>query len=181
MGISQITGTSIKLQWHNRNTESDSIIIQRGVGSANFENYAEISPADSVFIDSSITAGTGYYYRLSIITKDSVELQSYPIMVNPVPTAVVERNGPVRFELFDNYPNPFNPSTKISYELPTNTLVSLKIFDVLGREVQTLINGREVTGVHTVTFDAGNLPSGVYFYRIVAGGFVEAKKLVLVK
>ncbi len=181
MKISQTSGTSITVQWHNRNTESDSIIIERGVGKPSFVNYAEVSPTDSVFIDSSVTSKAAYYYRLSMIMKDSTELQSYPVMVNAVPTAVVERNTPVRFELFDNYPNPFNPSTVISYQLAVNSAVALRIYDVLGREVRTLVAGRQEAGKHSVTFDAGSLPSGVYFYRLSAGSFVQTKKLVLLK
>lgn len=96
----------------------------------------------------------------------------------------IERAGegtPETFRLNQNYPNPFNPSTIISYQLPMNSHVTLKVYDVLGREVRTLVNGRQAAGDHSVTFDVSNLPSGVYFYRIVAGNFVDTKKLMVVK
>ncbi len=86
-----------------------------------------------------------------------------------------------RYDLYQNYPNPFNPSTNISYELSANGFVSLKIYDVLGREVEAMVNGRQNAGSHSVTFNAGNLASGVYFYRIVAGSFVSTKKMILMK
>ncbi|HUI28941.1 MAG TPA: T9SS type A sorting domain-containing protein [Candidatus Acidoferrales bacterium] len=88
---------------------------------------------------------------------------------------------PIRFSLSQNYPNPFNPSTKISYGLPKSSFVTLKIYDVLGREVKTLVDERETAGDHAVTFNAGNLPSGVYFYRMTAGNFAETKKLMVIK
>jgi len=83
--------------------------------------------------------------------------------------------------LRQNYPNPFNPSTVISYQLPSNTLVKLKVYDELGRLVRTLVNENQNTGEHSVTFNASNLSSGVYFYRLSAGGFVQTKKLMLLK
>jgi len=85
------------------------------------------------------------------------------------------------FALSQNYPNPFNPATMISYQLPINSLVMLKVYDILGREVRTLVDGRMNAGVHTVQFDASDLPSGVYFYRILAGEYVSMKKSLLVK
>ncbi len=87
----------------------------------------------------------------------------------------------MEFNLSQNYPNPFNPSTVISYQLPTNTGVILKVFDVLGREVKTLVNERQSAGSHSVMFNAANLPSGVYFYRLEAGTHHDAKELLLLK
>ncbi len=85
------------------------------------------------------------------------------------------------FELDQNFPNPFNPSTVISYQLPANTLVTLKVYDELGRLVRTLVNDRQTAGTHSVTFNASNLSSGVYFYRLTAGSYVQTKKLMLLK
>jgi subtilisin family serine protease len=88
---------------------------------------------------------------------------------------------PSMFELYQNYPNPFNPTTSISYQLPANTLVTLKVYDVLGRLVRTLVNDLQTAGTHSVTFDAGGLSSGVYFYHLKSGSFSAVKKLVLLK
>lgn len=85
------------------------------------------------------------------------------------------------YALFQNYPNPFNPSTVIRYDLPTNTRVTLKIYDVLGRELTTLVDERQIAGGHSVTFNANALPNGVYFYRLQAGAYTQTKKLVLLK
>jgi hypothetical protein len=88
---------------------------------------------------------------------------------------------PKQFFLYQNYPNPFNPTTVISYQLPAISFVTLKIYDVLGREVRMLVAERQNAGNHSVTFDAKNLPSGIYFYRIQAGSFIETKKMILLK
>jgi photosystem II stability/assembly factor-like uncharacterized protein len=95
-----------------------------------------------------------------------------------------------KFFLFQNYPNPFNPYTKIKFEIPPfypplgkggNGGVSLKIFDILGKEIQTLVNEQLSPGTYEVTFDGSNLPSGIYFYQLRSGEYLETKKLVLLK
>jgi len=91
------------------------------------------------------------------------------------------RMVPDEFALSQNYPNPFNPSTTIRYELPHASRVSLKVYNTLGQEVATLVNETKSAGVYTVQFDAANLASGVYFYRLQAGDFVEVMKLVLLR
>jgi hypothetical protein len=102
-------------------------------------------------------------------------------MGDPVAVHEPVNNMPVSFQLDQNYPNPFNPSTVISYKLPISSLVTIKVYDVLGREVQTLVNERQAAGNHSVTFNASSLPSGVYFYRLQAGNYSAAKKVLLLK
>lgn len=98
--------------------------------------------------------------------------------------AIGQPGGP--YVLHQNYPNPFNPSTSIGYELPTQSYVTLKVYDVLGQEIATLIDGVQDAGFKSVQFNSrdkfGNtLPSGVYIYRIVSGKFVQVKKMLLAK
>jgi hypothetical protein len=88
---------------------------------------------------------------------------------------------PTNYLLFQSYPNPFNPSTIIKYELAQNTFVTLTIYDVLGKLVKILVYKQENAGPHSVTLDASKLPSGVYFYQLQAGAFVDTKKLVLLR
>jgi hypothetical protein len=91
------------------------------------------------------------------------------------------RVHPEELRLHQNYPNPFNPSTTIRFSLPQREQVTLKVFDVLGREVAALVSGELNAGEHAVVFDAGNLPSGVYLYQLTAGTFIQQKKMVVLR
>jgi hypothetical protein len=88
---------------------------------------------------------------------------------------------PVEFALTQNYPNPFNPMTNIGYTIPTQSFVTLKVYNVLGQEVATLVNELQKPAKYVATFDAKRFASGVYFYRLQAGNFVDTKKFVLLK
>jgi hypothetical protein len=85
------------------------------------------------------------------------------------------------YSLEQNYPNPFNPETKISFDIPIQGFVSLKIFDALGREVNTLVNEVKVPGSYSVDFNGTNLPSGIYFYKLQTENYSETKKMLLIK
>jgi hypothetical protein len=89
--------------------------------------------------------------------------------------------APKTFTLFQNYPNPFNPSTVIDYQVASLGRVNLKVYDLLGRKVVTLINEVKSAGSYSATFNATNMPSGVYFYQLQAGSFTETKQLLLIK
>ena len=88
---------------------------------------------------------------------------------------------PSEYTLSENYPNPFNPSTVINYQLPKDGVVTVKIYDVLGKEVKTLVDGYKTTGKYSVSFDASKFASGIYFYQLRAGSFISTKKMLLVK
>jgi hypothetical protein len=92
-----------------------------------------------------------------------------------------EINLPIEYSLKQNYPNPFNPATTISYSIPKAGNVSLRIFNVLGQEVRSLINEYQNAGTYRVSFDASSLTSGVYFYSLTSDNFVQVKKMMLVK
>jgi hypothetical protein len=101
---------------------------------------------------------------------------------NPTVLLAVEAPAaPMSFNLFHNYPNPFNPSTTISFELPRRTFVSLRIYDILGRELATLVNGTKTAGSYAVQWDASRFASGIYFARLEAGERVLTRKMCLVK
>ncbi len=130
----------------------------------NFYSFEDLSP---------FTENYTIYYRLKQV--DFGGNFSYSKTIS------VEFNMLEDFVLKQNYPNPFNPSTIVEYNLQEAGLVSLKVHDVLGKEVATLVNEEKAVGNHSVTFDAGNLPSGVYFYTIRAGNFISTKKMILAK
>ena len=96
-------------------------------------------------------------------------------------TQIEDQIVPDKFSLKQNYPNPFNPSTKIKYTLVSKAFVILKVFNVLGKEVATIVNSEQDAGSYSVDFDASNLKSGVYFYRIDTGNFIETKKMLLLR
>lgn len=98
------------------------------------------------------------------------------ISVNPISS-----NVPDKYSLSQNYPNPFNPSTKIRFELPSSSSVKLVIYDALGRQIETLVNDKMNAGVYEANWNAKNLASGIYFYKLEAGSFVSTKKMLLVK
>ena len=93
-----------------------------------------------------------------------------------------ELNGAIdSYKLFDAYPNPFNSSTIIGYQIPKSGLVTLKIYDVVGKEIMTLINEVKPVGSYTVSLEANDLTSGIYFYKLQSGKFIESKKMILLK
>jgi Secretion system C-terminal sorting domain/The GLUG motif len=114
---------------------------------------------------------------------DSGINNGYPYLASGIATSVKGVTGvtPKTFTLLQNYPNPFNPSTQISYQVPSNSRVSLKVFDLLGREVAALVNEVKPAGTYTATFNADKIPSGVYFYQLSAGNFLQTKKILLMK
>jgi hypothetical protein len=100
------------------------------------------------------------------------------------PTSVNYENNlvPKNYDLSQNFPNPFNPSTIIKYQVPQNSFVSLRVYNSLGQEIATLVNGMINAGTHDVQFNASNLSSGIYFYVITAGNsFVQTKKMIVIK
>ena len=94
---------------------------------------------------------------------------------------VVSNEIPSSYSVSQNYPNPFNPTTKINFALPKSGLVSMKVYDILGKEVATLVNEVKNAGNYTVDFNASSLTSGVYFYKVSVNGFSEVKKMLLLK
>jgi hypothetical protein len=99
----------------------------------------------------------------------------------PIEVKQISSIIPKQFELFDNFPNPFNPDTKIRFEIPSPAQVNISIYDILGREVRRLVNSKLAAGKYEVVFDSADLPSGVYFYRLTSGDFTQTKKMVLLK
>jgi hypothetical protein len=130
------------------------------------------SPKEYSFADRSATNGK-YSYRLKQIDNDGQFEYSNIIEI--------EIAVPDNFELSQNYPNPFNPSTLISFSIPTSGFITLKVYDVLGNEVATLVNEEKQPGVYEITWNAENISSGIYLYQLKAGNFTQTKKLILMK
>jgi hypothetical protein len=129
-------------------------------------------PHSYSFIDSELESGK-YLYRLKQIDFDGSFEYSDEVEI--------EISIPLKYELTQNYPNPFNPSTTIKYSIPKAVTVQLKVYDVLGNEVATLVDEYKPAGTYEVEFDASGLTSGIYFYQLKTEGFVETKKMILMK
>ena len=143
----------------------DKIGFVNGSGNSN-------SPKLYSFVDNSIVVGK-YSYRLKQIDNDGKFEYSNAVEI--------DLGTPDEYTLNQNYPNPFNPSTVISFSVPVTAPVTLKIYDVLGNEVATLVNEEKPSGVYEVEFNAAELTSGIYFYKIKAGTFIETKKMIVIK
>jgi hypothetical protein len=131
-----------------------------------------VSPKDYSFVDNSVTKGI-YSYRLKQIDNDGSFEYSKVIEV--------DLDSPDEFELSQNYPNPFNPVTTIRYNLPESGNVKLNVYNLLGEQVAVLVDEFKETGVHTVNFNAENLQSGLYIYKIETNGFVQSRKMTVIK
>jgi hypothetical protein len=138
----------------------------------------------NILCQTQIAMSTGATLDGRALAQTAVTLNANTIKSTAV-TSVANGVAPQKFELSQNYPNPFNPSTKIEYSLEKPGMVSLKVYNVLGQEVATLVNGRQEAGSYSVPFNTNkgtrSLSSGVYIYRLESGSLVSVKKLVLLK
>jgi hypothetical protein len=182
-----------------------AIIIWADIRSSNSDIYAQrvnssgavqwtangvaicTAPGDQVWptIVSEGSAGAIITWGDSRVTAGSFDIYAQQINASGqlgVVTSVEDLSSatPQEFHLDQNYPNPFNPSTNINYSIPQSGLVSLKVYDVLGKEVATLVNEEKTAGSYEVEFNALQLSSGIYFYKLQAGSFVETKKMILI-
>jgi hypothetical protein len=127
---------------------------------------------------------TVYYWRVSTVNiggQGSYSPVWTFITLNSSGIHQISTEIPTEYKLYNNYPNPFNPSTNIKYQITNCKFTTIKVFDVLGREVETLVNENQSPGIYEVTFDRNNLPSGFYYYTIRSGDFADTKKMVMIK
>ncbi len=178
---SSTAGRNVNLKWTTISEINNSgFDIERKGFSGEFVKVGFVqgkgtvsTPSSYEFSDRNLISGK-YSYRLKQIDNNG-NFEYYSL------NGDVVVGVPSKFDLSQNYPNPFNPSTKINFDMPKDGLVSLKIYDMLGREVATLVNEIRTAGYYTVDFNASSLSSGIYFYRINAGDFSSVKKMVIFK
>jgi hypothetical protein len=192
-------GTRVRLDWRTLNeTNNYGFFVQRR--RASDTSFTEISslipgygttnePHDYTWTDSNASIAR-WYYRLKQVDLGGPVRYTEPVIVD-VTTSVGGKTTPFEFRLEQNYPNPFNPITHFGFRVPAEAaaqariadfgLVTLKVFDVLGRDVATVVNEVKQPGEYSVTFDASNLSSGVYFYRLQSGGSLATKKMLVTK
>jgi len=177
----------VTLRWNTASeTNNDHFTIyKRTVGESNFTRLADIpgngttsQPNDYIYIDRSVLNGVTYQYQLADVDINGAET-IHDLIVSATPNLRV--TVPTEYALFQNYPNPFNPTTQIRYDIKESGHVTLKVYDLLGRTVATLVNGEVPAGSHSITWDASGLASGIYLYQLQADGFRATKKLVLTR
>jgi hypothetical protein len=151
-----------------RKSESDwqKIAFVRGIGTSNISNTY-------VFTDKALQSGN-YQYRLKQIDFNG-NYEYFNLSAN------VNIGIPEKFALEQNYPNPFNPSTTLNYNIPIESFVSLKVYDMMGREIVNLVHEKKPAGYYSVELNASAIPSGTYFYRLSAGEFSSVRKMILLK
>ena len=177
----QVNGNSVNLYWKTA-TEVNSaefVIEKEQTGTSNWQRAGEVkaagtsvAPKNYSFSDKGLKAGK-FDYRLKMT--DVNGSYKYSSVVNVIVSA------PENFGLSQNYPNPFNPTTTISFQIPRTGFVSLKVYNIIGKEIATLVNQEEPAGDYKVQFDTHNIASGTYFYKLSAGGVSLYKKMIVIK
>ena len=171
-GQSPGSGLSYDYTTIKYNSSGDSVWVKRYNGPANSTDNANSIALDgsgNVFVTGqSEGSGTGTDY--------ATVKYSQSVGINQISSEI-----PDKFSLSQNYPNPFNPVTKINYELRVTNYAKLVVYDVIGKEVVTLVNEKQSPGTYQVEFDAGSLTSGIYFYRLTSGDFTDTRRMMLIK
>jgi hypothetical protein len=181
-----ISEGNVKLEWTTISEINNyGFNVQRmNEVSNNFEDIGFVAgkgttlePQSYTFVDEDVSGSV--QYRLEQIDNNGLMNYFGPIILNP--NNVNNKSVPAIFALNQNYPNPFNPTTVINYQLAVDNYTTLKVYNVVGKEVTTLVNGFETAGSHQVNFNGSQLSSGMYFYKLQSGNNVEVKKLTLIK
>jgi hypothetical protein len=178
----QITASNeITLTWKDNSTINEGYVIESKQSSdTSFTVLDTLKGSGNEYVDKNVEQGQSYSYRIKAY-KDTLESAYSDVASLLVGVNEGSIELPKEYSISQNYPNPFNPITKIKFALPQNAMTKIIIYDLLGREVQTLINNELRAGYHEINFDGGNFHSGVYFYRIQAGNFIQTKKMILMK
>ncbi len=167
--------------------------VYRKYGSSAWEYFTSVSSSTYEYTDQSVylsipggQAGTDVQYKVTAVYNTNSETSPTNIVTVNVQESELEKKGNsltnIKSYILDqNFPNPFNPSTKISYSIKEEGLVTLKVYDILGKEIATLVNENKPAGIYEADFNASQLPSGMYIYKLQAGSFSDVKKMLLTK
>ena len=160
----------VEICFNNSSYTSNTSVNASVVTGRNLHNHSDLSSGDGC--TAITTVGSTY-----------TQLPNIKITINPGPNNASQIGNviPDSYSLNQNYPNPFNPTTKINFAIPKQGFVTMKVYDVLGRVVKNLVNEVKEAGLYSVDFNASELSSGVYFYKMEVNGFTDVKRMVLVK
>ncbi|MGA9293137.1 MAG: T9SS type A sorting domain-containing protein [Ignavibacteriaceae bacterium] len=181
LALQSSAANEITLTWKNNSTIEEGNIIERKQGpEGSFAVIDTLKGTGNEFVDKNVEAGQNYIYRIKAY-KDSLESEYSNEASFLVDVKSEAGKIPTEYSISQNFPNPFNPATKIKFGLPKAGLTRITVYDLLGRDIMTLINNELKAGYHEVNFDAHNLPSGIYLYKIQSGEFTQTKKMILMK
>lgn len=171
------------LAWKDRSYNADYFVIERKKeGEDNFTQVAELSKGIESFTDTTITISGKYYYRAKTVSdttsSDYSEIDSVTVTITSIEK---EEGSNLDYQLYQNYPNPFNPETTIKFSIPEESHVKLELFDILGKEINVLLDDQKQAGTYEVNFDGSNYSSGNYFVSLTAGDFKNVLKITLLK
>ncbi|MFH2141907.1 MAG: T9SS type A sorting domain-containing protein [Bacteroidota bacterium] len=182
----RVTNTEVLLKWTTatevenygfdiersvKNNKSNQEFIWETIGFVEGHGNSN-SPKEYSFTDKNPAGGSKFLYRLKQIDTGGKFEYSDVVEVELIPT---------EFVLYQNYPNPFNPTTQLSYQIPKDGFVNLVVYNTLGQEVAKLVNQHQLSGKYSVQFNASDLPSGIYLYKIASGSFSKVNKMLLLR
>ncbi len=175
----------VRLTWNNNSQKGTKIKVSKRDHSMGdtFVTLDDEIPRDSTgFDDVDVLSGNTYSYKVATLNDDTHSDYSNTVTIDIITTSVDIIDAiPDEFKLYQNYPNPFNPSTTINYQIKEQSFVTIKVYDILGKEISTLVDIEQNPGFYNVIFDGSGLSSGIYIYEIKAGKFKDSKKLMLLK
>jgi hypothetical protein len=166
------------------NTPAGLRKLHNGENTVAIEIHTANSATPSVSFDCYMRDNLGFYFNLGSEWSYYDNGDTPPYQLHDKETSIVEDKGvvvPKNLVLYSNYPNPFNPSTTLKFDIPSKSHVTIYIFDLLGRKVATLVDEMKFEGTYDIRFDGSTLSSGLYFCRLQAGSQVATQKLVLLK
>jgi hypothetical protein len=179
----EVFNNDVNLSWQTATEKNNSgFEVERAMSEDQIQSWEAIG-----FVQGSGTTAEFHYYSF---TNKNVKPGFYQYRLKQIDfegsftysnIVEVEVEAPNVFTLEQNYPNPFNPSTVINYQLPVNSMVTLKIYDILGNEIVTLVNEEKPAGSYEVEYDGTELPSGIYLYKLQTSNFIDTKKMILIK
>jgi len=184
--------TLVQIKWQDNSDSELGYIIERKAASPDSSYFIldSVNANQILYVDSLTKHSTTYFYRIQTYNDKYISDYSDTLKVDNILSDVKPEVLSHTLKLYQNFPNPFNPTTTIRYTIPNNKIktlhttlqqVQLKIYDILGREIATLINKKQTAGNYTVNFNAKNLTSGIYIYQLRIGNLIKTKKMVLLR
>lgn len=182
-GESYALGDTVVIRWVSNISDSVSFeLLQNGISQGSIGKSANKTEAFKWIIPTSLSVSNNNRIKIASVVNTALsDTGAQPFSLTPVGFGNEEIQSAADYSLGQNYPNPFNPSTRILYTIGTEQFVTVKIFDILGNELQTLVQEVQTAGTYSITWNASNLPNGIYYYRLTAGSFSDTKKMLLLK